>query len=132
MEKLTFPNEEVANIFADCMKIKGSIEKGEDGKVILAYEVEKSSAPTITEEQLYNSINSVYRYCDNEMRYLNERISGLYRVLSNHFDNHLPSPKTPSQMTKAVKALGLEEDYEVKKNTIYVRDGNNSMEASYY
>lgn len=131
MEKLTFPNKEVAKIFADIMDQKGSIEKNKDGTVIFAYE-KSEQEKVISAENLHSSINAVYRYVDNEYRYLSERINRLAKAFSIHKQNHLPSPATASQMSKAVKALGMEDDYDVKKKTIYIEQGDNSIEASYY
>ena len=42
---------------------------------------------------------------------------------------HIPPMNGPSQMTKALQALGMSDDFEVKKRTIYASKGNVVIEA---
>ena len=132
MEKLSFPNKEVAGIFADALKITGSIEDQKDGTVIFAYEEAKAASPEISRDDLYNSLDRVYKYVNSEYEYLSKRISNLARAFAMHKQNHLPNPSSPTEMEKALKGLGMADDYDVKKKVIYVESGDNSLEASYY
>lgn len=58
--------------------------------------------------------------------FIHDRISYLendfYNWTWKHETNHLPSPKTPSDMQTAIENLGLSKDYEVKKTVIYAND----------
>ena len=130
MKEFKFPNKETAKIFAETLGVEGETSE-KNGEVIFAYSDEKSSA-TISQDDLYSSLNSVYRYMDSRCDEMYRRMDRLVRAFAIHQRNHLPSPKSASQMQKAVDALGMGEDYEVKKGVIYVESGDNSLEASYY
>ena len=130
MKEFKFPNKETAKIFAETLGVEGETTE-KDGEVIFAYSDEKASV-SLSQEDLYRSIDSVYRYTDSRCEELYRRMDRLVRAFAMHQRNHLPSPKSASQMEKAVKALGMGDDYEVRKNVIYVESGDNSLEASYY
>ena len=58
-------------------------------------------------------------------------IGNLHGRLNDHIDSskHLPPISGPGQMAKAVKALGLSDDYDVKKRVIYAANGEYVIEA---
>lgn len=64
-------------------------------------------------ERMYGALN-----------YVHERISGvedtLWEFRSQHLKGHLPNPKTPTQMERALKGLGLQDEFEVVKPMISV------------
>lgn len=72
--------------------------------------------------------------CDGmtwEIDYLKSELSYLYRYLSNlesalyqhAHEGHLPPIIGPEKLTKALKALGLDGDYEVQKRQIWASTG---------
>jgi hypothetical protein len=132
MQKLSFSNKSVAEAFQDFAKVKGSIEET-GGEVVLSYNYdtpEKASYDEV-DEKMANAMDYMYRSMDRQCEYMNERIDRLARAFYEHTDKHLPNPQTPSQMQKAVTALGMGEDYEVKKRTIYATHGDKTLEMSY-
>jgi len=118
MKKIQFENESVAKAFKDFMKIDASIEE-EDGKFAVAYCDEPKSAPKANAEYTAEAMEKVYSYFQSEFNYMWRRIDAISEELWKHKDNHLPCPKTPSQMQKAIDALGMGDDYEVEKKKIY-------------
>jgi len=113
MKKIQFENESVAKAFKDFMKIDASIEE-EDGKFAVAYCEVASEGEDESEE-----VEKKLDYVKSEISYLHNRISNLAEAIYRHMDNHLPNPKTPSQMKTALDALGMGDDYEVEKKKIY-------------
>jgi len=75
-----------------------------------------------------------------DIRWINERIGSLrdelYRLwddLYNHKHNgHIPAINGAKAMNKALKSLGLDEDYEVERKVIYASDGSISGYSFYY
>jgi hypothetical protein len=70
----------------------------------------------------------------DDYAYINQRINALWDSLARyqqwtaqrmnqHEQGHLPPIKGPAAMTKALKTLGLDGDYDVAKQTIYASDG---------
>ncbi len=53
----------------------------------------------------------------NSLRYLREE---LYK----HQEGHLPKITSPGQMAAALKALGMDKDYEVQKRMVFADDGS--------
>jgi len=144
MKTLTFNSKESAEIFKSSTKVKGSYEELEDGSVILAYkydapcevESEKANASyeaqqEYLEECVYNAMSSMESYFNNRISYVHDRIDNIGRALAQHSKGHLPAIKSASQMESALKGLGLDGEYEVKKGQIHVEAGDNSMTAYY-
>jgi hypothetical protein len=128
-KKLEFSNKEVATLFCDHMKIKGSIEEQEDGTAILAYCYDCESPQTEAKaEYSREAIEAVYDYMSYKCEYINDRIDYLARAFYEHTENHIPNPQTPSQMQQAIDAMGMGEDYEVKKRTIYASAAGEPLE----
>ena len=69
------------------------------------------------------------------VQYLNMSMESLYACMNeirndlfDHATNgHLPPFSTPSQMTEAIKTLGLDKDYNVQKRVIYASEGRRSV-----
>lgn len=66
----------------------------------------------------------------NELNFLKNEISFLYRVINNlkegfssHSDGHFPKILSPQDMQKIIDTLGLGESYKVEKRTIYASNG---------
>jgi hypothetical protein len=78
-----------------------------------------SAMPDSQNKELYDSM---YRMCDGIYSYIDRVASNLY----NHTDpaSHIPPIKGAGQMNKALKALGMSEDYEVKPKVIYSSRNN--------
>lgn len=73
-----------------------------------------------THDQMMNDMqDTMYKM----ISYVHQRISNLedtfYNYKSDHAQNHLPNPSTPSDMQMCLDALGLSKDYDVKKRTVY-------------
>lgn len=68
------------------------------------------------------------RYLHDRITYLREEISNLRQTHYEHLDGHLPKIVGAAALTKALKAIGMDGDYEVKKRTIYANDGKATSE----
>lgn len=71
-----------------------------------------------------------------DLEYINARINYLREDLNyyrdqfyNHTQGHLPKIVGASAMEKALKAIGLGDDYTVEKRVIYASDGSSSPES---
>lgn len=54
-----------------------------------------------------------------EVKYALAQMNYLYGALENHYDGHLPPIVGAGKLEKALKALGMDDDYEVKKRAIF-------------
>lgn len=58
------------------------------------------------------------------IRNIHDRMDYLSREFYNYYfkhqEGHIPPIKTASQMQKALKAIGMEDDFEVKKPNLYI------------
>jgi hypothetical protein len=78
-----------------------------------------------------------YQVSYNDISYLHDRVNSVremcYKVweeLERHSTvGHLPKLETPEQVEKALKALGLDKSYEVKKRVIYASNGEPSKHS---
>lgn len=60
----------------------------------------------------------------DQIGHVHDRISQLQGQLYDHTDKgHLPPIVGAGRMQKALKAVGLDDDYDVQKKTIYANDG---------
>ena len=64
------------------------------------------------DDYLYYMVDVLYRYIESVS-------SDLWRYQWQHQEGHLPPIIGAEKLTNALKALGLEKDYEVKKPVIY-------------
>ena len=70
------------------------------------------------------TLQSQLNYFDNRFQYVWESINELRGALYEHCsDGHLPKIEGATAMSKALKALGLDGDYEVVKQTVYASTG---------
>lgn len=67
-----------------------------------------------------------YYYSDlcRSLEYIKEEIYFLREKLYQHIEKgHIPPVKSGEQLDRIIKLLGLDSDYEVKKEKIYASDG---------
>jgi len=136
MNKLKFSNSIVAEIFQKEQKVEGSIEENSDGTVTLAYDYSDRPEGSVTssyeiDEKIARCMEGMSSSINKELSWMNQRIDYLAKALYEHKEGHLPNPQTPSQMQTAIETLGMGEDYEVKKRTIYASYEGKSLEATY-
>lgn len=75
-----------------------------------------------------NSLKYALQYAMDEIKYLNQRITGLGDELWKHSsDGHLPPIKSAAQMTQAISALGLNDEFDVQKRTIYANRSGSTL-----
>jgi|ERR1041384_2999505 hypothetical protein len=74
-------------------------------------------------------MDSMHRMVSNVYDYVDSVANRLYQ----HTDSskHLPPISGPAQMNKALKALGMSEDYKCEPRTIYANRNGIVIEASY-
>lgn len=73
-------------------------------------------------EHLSNMYNAMYRMNDAVYSYV-DRVSA--RLSDHIYAGHLPPIKSPGKMNKALKALGIDDDYEVGKHYVSCASKNN-------
>jgi len=78
----------------------------------------KASADTEENARFYELVNLVYDLNRATREYLHELERELYDHASVQ-NGHLPRIKGAGAMEKALKALGMDEDYTVEKSVIY-------------
>jgi len=66
----------------------------------------------------------VHSHINSNAEYIHDRINRLQQALYSHTEKgHLPPIEGAGRMQKALKAVGLDDDYQVQKKTIYADDG---------
>jgi len=70
-------------------------------------------------EENAGQIDYIYSMMQNMYSYLSYIESSLYKYEMEHSVGHLPPIEGASAMSKALKTLGLDGDYQVEKRTIY-------------
>ena len=77
----------------------------------------------VTREQMYDVIRNMHSYFSSEYNYINSRLNDLYSSLYeyqyDHGKGHTPK-LDGAAMTKFLKVMGLEDTYQVVKQSIYV------------
>jgi len=115
-----------------------TVEKDDKKTFIVSYDVSlacldktkteesKASAPYTREELesvLSRVIHSMHEEMNWQSRRLNSRMEWLEGQFYKHEDGHLPKIEGAGKMEKALKALGLEDDYRVEKRVIFAKEG---------
>ena len=67
--------------------------------------------------EIYDSLYAATNYLHDRIDRTNADVAGWK---ADHNKGHLPPMKTPSQMDKALKVLGLQDDFQVARPTISV------------
>lgn len=79
---------------------------------------EKPTAPTWADfDSLWSSMRREMEY---EMKWLREDLSYYHKRFNDHMKGHLPPILDAGKMQGAIKALGMDDSYEVKKASVYV------------
>ena len=86
-------------------------KKEEIKKILASMDEEKESVESLR-EYTYNVIDSMRI----SMSYM---MDDFYSYMEKHNEGHLPKVSSVEQMSKAVKVLGLEDEYEVQKKYIF-------------
>lgn len=72
----------------------------------------------------YSDLSAIYQYIDQMLSYLRTNLSDIQTQLWAHINNgHLPVIRGADGMVKALKALGMDGDYQVEKETVYANNG---------
>ena len=72
----------------------------------------------------YSDLAVIYQYVDSMLSYLRSNVQDIQSLLWAHINNgHLPVIQGAEGMAKALKALGMDGDYQVQKQTVYANNG---------
>ena len=104
--------------FNDTFKAKADDMTPKDGE-------DKEDEESCSKEDLGKVVDMVYRMADSLYSYISMVDQSSFEWAQTHQKGHLPNAKTPSQLEKAIKVLGMGEDYEVQKTKISVAGKNN-------
>lgn len=82
----------------------------------------KANMDKIADPDMMEKMQGFMEAIRNAIHYVHERIDDIqedaWTFRREHTTNHLPNPKSASQMETCLKVLGLHEDYEVRKPII--------------
>lgn len=67
-------------------------------------------------------------YLESRLRWMQEDLNYVRTMYYNHMEGHLPKIVGATAMQKALKAIGMDGDYQVEKKTIYANDGTVTSE----
>lgn len=93
--------------------LKFTVSNGETPSAVVVYVDDMQRMANSIYDSMYSAIN----HCHSRINDLEEDI---YKWRYDHLKGHLPNAKTPTQMTKCLEVLGMEDDFEVAKNYISV------------
>lgn len=140
--KQPFKTERFADALVSALKqdknITASKEKTEAGDFLVSYETvafkNESVANELSPENVYSMVNEAVNYVMSEVQYYNKfvmaEIDAMWSWAGSHSKGHLPNVQGAEQMTRAVKGLGLDKEFEVRKkvitasNTWVAKNGN--------
>lgn len=130
-KQLTISNEALANRTVELLKTAKSnptIEK-KDELFVISYEINaccmneakegEEEKEEDKEEEFMSMIENVYSYTDYRFNSILSELDRLYTSFYQHTQNHLPPIVGADKMTKALKVLGLDGEYDVAKKTIF-------------
>ncbi len=88
----------------------------------------ESPKMTVAKANMYcDEVQYAYKYdCEilnDRINYLREDLNYIRQELYNHYEGHIPKILGPTAMAKALKALGIDGDYQVQPRYIYASDG---------
>lgn len=110
------------------MKQNQEFQKIKESIASLQAEIKTSLAsPEMASDNNKDVMDKIYRMCDGIYNYIDSVANSLYK----HSDSaaHLPPIKSVAQMNKALKALGMDEDYTCAPKTIYASKNQFIIEA---
>lgn len=126
----TTKSESLAKKFQEGIKEERKLES-ELKKTDTGYEVEYSVATVSTADDkgenvdVRSAIDSAIQWVMYEIQYrerwLQNRLDDIYDYMDEHRKGHLPPINGAEKMEKALKVLGIGEDYEVRKPVIFAR-----------
>lgn len=68
-------------------------------------------------------VSNIVSYLNSRIDWLREDLNYYREQFHEHTEHHLPEIIGAGAMERALKALGLSDDYKVEKQTIYANDG---------
>ena len=95
-----------------------SIISDTEVEVVVA-EMDKQSMDEKTIKMMDAMYRDIYAYMDYKDRQYKAELNYFYEMWENHRAGHLPNVKSAEQMKRAIDNLGLNEEYEVAKRTIF-------------
>lgn len=104
--------QKISTFKVELAESKASAEK-------LKKTVEKATASEPVNEEIYCALNEMCSYMMDRMYRLEDR---LYSLFWEHEEGHLPPIKGAGSMEQALKALGLDADYEVRKPVVFAKN----------
>lgn len=126
--KFNSEEKELAESFAS--KNDGEVSLLEDGSGVIeiaSYD-EKAESTANEVDKLYDYVS---KRCEMYYRWCQERMNYMQKDFYEHLKGHLPSVKSKEQLKRAIDALGLNEEYEVKPTVIYASNSHdkNTLEV---
>ncbi len=115
------PEERFQRLESSIKEISDKLPKAPK-ELAIAYcvDVEAATVPAASKSDV--------EYLESRLRWMQEDLNYVREMYYKHMEGHLPKIVGATAMQKALKAIGLDGDYEVEKKTIYANDGTVSSE----
>ena len=81
--------------------------------------IASDSVTSDSNSQLRDCMNAIYSVADNLHNRMDRMSASMYAYQDSHSTGHLPPIVGAGKMNKALASLGLDEDFEASKKTIY-------------
>lgn len=129
-KKITLSSVAAAEQYKIIANVEGEITQNKEGEVLLAYDDKCPTAKaSIDDETFERRLGYIYDTIREEVQWISRRIDNVYKALAEHQVGHLPCVKSAEQLEKAIKALGLANEYEVEKTKIRINRDKGYTEA---
>ena len=129
-----FQPEQFASKFENYLKASGKEavkEKQDDGYIVSfaddmsIEDKEKSVTLDNVKEVVYESMNEMYSIMVNMQNYVWAEIEWLEQKVFEHIQNgHIPPIQGAEKLQNALNVLGIGEDYNVQKPTVWAKNGD--------
>ena len=94
--------------------------KPKQDAIAYCVDIPSTAAPAISASDI--------AYLHQRIDWMRESVNDIREMFWQHQEGHIPKIVGATAMTKALKALGLDGDYDVAKKTIYANDGKATAE----
>ena len=121
-------NKEFAEAFAS--KNGGEVVEL-DGELFLENKAYDCSSKEVQADKSvsYDDLKCLGESISYQFKYLREELSYIYKSMQDHREGHLPKIKSKEQLKRAIKALGLDEEYKVEPQVLYASRGDGTLEV---
>lgn len=130
-EKFKELNESFASLESAAKELKACMDTAQVGKSMSDPMHDKLNNFA---QAMYASINhlrqTMYNLHDSHAKRINDNHNNIHDRMDKHMEGHIPAIKSVEQMNGAIKALGLDKEYEAPKRQVVNMAGSSYAYAS--